>query len=137
MEIEFPIEFLVLGTPVSAQSPNATSRAAWKGRVLAAAQTVVTQPHFASQKRLAATLYYFPAGPRQLDVDNIVKLTLDALCPHIYLDDSQIERIVVQTFEPGNVFQFSNPSATLLEAITGAKPVLYVRISDAPFEDLT
>lgn len=137
MEIEFPIEFLVFGTPVSAQSPNPASRAAWKDRVLAAAQTVVPQPHFASQKRLAATLYYFPEGPRQGDVDNMVKLTLDALSPHIYLDDSQIERVVVQKFEPGNVFPFSNPSATLLDAITGVKPVLYVRISDAPFEDLT
>jgi hypothetical protein len=83
------------------------------------------------------TLYYFPEGPRQGDVDNIVKLALDALSPHIYLDDSQIERVVVQKFEPGNVFRFSNPSAMLLDAITGAKPVLYVRLSDQPFEDLT
>jgi len=137
MEIEFPIEFLVFGTPVSAQSQNPVSRAAWKGRVLAAAQAVVPQPHFASQKRLAATLYYFPEGPRPGDVDNIVKLTLDALWPHIYLDDSQLERVVVQKFEPGNVFRFSNPSVTLVDAITAAKPVLYVRLSDRPFEDLT
>jgi crossover junction endodeoxyribonuclease RusA len=137
MEIEFPIEFLVSGTPVSSQSQNSASRAAWKSRVLTAARSIVPQPNFASQKRLAATLYYFPDGPRQGDVDNIVKLVLDALCPNIYLDDSQIERVVVQKFEPGNVFQFSNPSATLLDAITGPKPVLYVRISDRPFEDLT
>jgi hypothetical protein len=137
MEIEFPIEFLVLGTPVSAQSRNPVSRDGWKARVLAAAESVVLQPHFASQKRLAVTLYYFPDGPHQVDVDNIVKLTLDALLPHIYLDDSQIERVVVQKFEPGNVFRFSDPSATLLDAVTGTKPVLYVRLSDRPFEDLT
>jgi crossover junction endodeoxyribonuclease RusA len=137
MEIEFPIEFLVFGTPVSAQSQNPVSRTAWKDRVLAAAEAVVPQPHFASQKRLSATLYYFPDGPGRGDVDNIVKLTLDALWPHIYLDDGQIERVVVQRFEPGNVFPFSNPSETLLEAITGTKPVLYVRVSDTPFEELT
>jgi crossover junction endodeoxyribonuclease RusA len=137
MEIEFPIEFLVLGTPVSAQSRNPVSRDGWKARVLAAAESVVLQPHFASQKRLAVTLYYFPDGPHQVDVDNIVKLTLDALLPHIYLDDSQIERVVVQKFDPGNVFRFSDPSATLLDAIVGTKPVLYVRLSDRPFEDLT
>jgi crossover junction endodeoxyribonuclease RusA len=137
MEIVFPIEFLVSGTPVSAQSKSPSSRGAWKDRVLAAAQAVVPQPHFASQKRLAATLYYFPGGPGQGDIDNIVKLTLDALSPHIYPNDSQIERVVVQKFEPGNVFPFSNPSATLLDAITAVKPVLYVRISDTPFEDLT
>ena len=137
MEIEFPIEFLVAGTPVSGQSQNPVSRAAWKERVLEAAQGVVPQPHFASQKRLAATLYYFPDGPAQGDIDNIVKLALDALCPHIYLDDSQIERVVVQKFEPGSVFPFSNPSAALVEAITGEKPVLYIRLSDRPFEELT
>jgi crossover junction endodeoxyribonuclease RusA len=137
MEIEFPIEFLVFGTPVSAQSQNPTSRAAWKDRVLTAAQQVVPQPHFASQSRLAATLYYFPNGPRPGDVDNMVKLVLDALCHHVYVDDAQIERVVVQKFEPGNIFPFSGPSARLLGAITGAKPVLYVRLSDAPFEELT
>jgi crossover junction endodeoxyribonuclease RusA len=137
MEIKFPIEFLVPGTPVSAQSRSPVSRDGWKARVLAAAQGVVPHPHIASQKRLAVTLFYFPEGPRQGDVDNIVKFTLDALWPDIYLDDSQIERVVVQKFERGNVFPFSNPSATLLDAMTGAKPVLYVRISDTPLEELT
>ena len=136
MEIEFPIEFLVLGTPVSAQSRSPVSRDGWKARVLAAAQGVVPQPHSPSQKRLAVTLFYFPEGPRQGDVDNIVKFTLDALWPDIYLDDRQIERVLVQKFEPGNVFRFSNPSEALVKAITGAKPVLYVRLSDNPFEDL-
>jgi crossover junction endodeoxyribonuclease RusA len=137
MEIEFPIEFLVLGTPVSAQSRSPVSRDGWKARVLAAAQGAVPDPHFPSRKRLAVTLFYFPEGPRQGDVDNIVKFTLDALGPDIYLDDSQIERVVVQKFEPGNVYPFSNPSAILRDAITGTKPVLYVRLSDRPFEELT
>lgn len=105
--------------------------------MLAAAQGVVPHPHVASQKRLAVTLYYFPEGVRQGDVDNIVKFTLDALCRDIYFDDSQIERVVVQKFEPGSISPFSNPSATSLDAITGPKPVLYVRISDRPFEELT
>lgn len=127
----------MLGTPVSAQSRSPVSRDGWKARVLAAAQGAVRQPHLPSQKRLAVTLFYFPEGSRQGDVDNIVKFTLDALWPDIYLDDSQIERVVVQKFEPGNVHPFSNPSATLRNAITGTKPVLYVRLSDRPFEELT
>jgi len=43
---------------------------------------------------------------------------------------------VVQKFEPGNVFSFSNPSTAVIDAITGPKPVLYVRVSDDPFEEL-
>jgi hypothetical protein len=72
----------------------------------------------------------------QGDVDNIVKLVLDALCEHIYVDDAQVDRIVVQRFEPGNVFGFVSPSPTLEETLERPASVLYVRLSDDPFEDL-
>ena len=136
MEITFPIEFLVRGTPVSFQSKNALARDGWKDRVKAASMDVIPQPHFASDQRMAVTLYYLPEGPMPGDVDNIVKLVLDALNAHIYLDDAQVERVVVQKFEPGNVFSFSNPSTAVVDAITGSKPVLYVRVSNDPFEEL-
>ncbi|WP_454645800.1 RusA family crossover junction endodeoxyribonuclease [Bradyrhizobium liaoningense] len=86
---------------------------------------------------MAVTLYYLPEGRMPGDIDNIVKLVLDALCAHIYLDDAQVERVVVQKFEPGNVFGFSNASMTIIDAITGPKPVLYVRVSNNPLEELT
>lgn len=82
------------------------------------------------------TLYYFPSAPMQGDVDNIVKLVLDALCGHMYVDDSQVDRIVVQRFQPGSLFSFASPSATLEEALERPDSVLYVRLSDDPFEDL-
>ena len=83
------------------------------------------------------TLYYLPNEPMQGDVDNIVKLVLDALSRLIYIDDAQIERVLVQKFEPGKVFDFKQPSGTLRRALDKAKPVLYVRISNDPFEELT
>ena len=86
---------------------------------------------------MAVTLFYFPDEAMQGDVDNIVKLVLDAMCRHIYMDDSQVERVLVQKFEPGNVFGFSSPSAVLEKALGRLEPVLYVRLSDDPFEDLT
>ncbi len=63
------------------------------------------------------TLFYFPAEPMTGDLDNIVKLVLDALVPHIYLDDEQVERILVQKFEPDNIFPFSAPSPMLQQAM--------------------
>jgi hypothetical protein len=136
MELNFPIEFLVLGTPVSHQAARADSKDEWKARVKEASNTAITHPHFASEGRISVTLYYFPDEPMEGDVDNIVKLVLDALSKHVYVDDYQVERVVVQKFEPGNVFQFADPSITVLHAISGAKPVLYIRVSDDPFEDL-
>lgn len=70
------------------------------------------------------------------DIDNIVKPILDALGSHIYRDDRQVHRVLVQKFEPGNIFPFGAPSPTLEEALLREKPILYIRLSDDPFEDL-
>jgi hypothetical protein len=136
LEIVFPIEFVVDGTPVSLGAPRAKTRNEWKERVKAASRTALPEGHWASKGRIAVTLFYFPAEPGGGDVDNIVKLVLDALCKHIYIDDSQVERVLVQKFEPGNIFRFSSPSSGLEMALRRTKPVLYVRLSNDPFEDL-
>jgi hypothetical protein len=136
VQIVFPLEFLVHGTPVSVQTKRKRSRREWKERVRAASMAVLPDGHFASEDRISVTLYYFPDEPMPGDVDNIVKYTLDALDKHIYLDDHQVERVVVQKFEPGSIFAFSAPSHTMIGALTGATPVLYIRISTDPFEDL-
>jgi crossover junction endodeoxyribonuclease RusA len=137
LEPDFPIEFLVEGTPVSSQAKRGKSRAEWKERVRSASRAVLPEGHFATSGRLAATLFYFPDAAMQGDIDNIVKPILDALGQHIYIDDAQVERVVVQKFEPGNVFLFRSPSAMLAEALGGRKPLLYVRVSNNPFEELS
>ena len=134
--IEFPIEFLVHGTPVSWQSKTSRSKDEWKEMVRSASSAVLPEHHFASDGRIAVTLYYLPDEPMQGDIDNVCKLVLDALSRHVFMDDRQVERLVIQKFEPGIVLPFSAPSDTLLDALTGVVPVLYVRISDDPFEDL-
>lgn len=136
MDVDFPLEFLVPGVPVSFQAARAASKARWKERVRTASTTALPEGHFATSERIAVTLFYFPADPMQGDVDNIAKLVLDALGSHVYFDDAQVERLVVQKFEPTNIFAFAEPSAVLEQALMGMKPVLYVRVSDDPFEDL-
>jgi hypothetical protein len=72
----------------------------------------------------------------QGDVDNIVKLILDGMDRHVFIDDRQIERVVVQKFEPERIFRFSEPTLPMIQAISGDKPILYVRVSNDPFEEL-
>jgi hypothetical protein len=136
IEIEFPLEFVVAGTAVSLQAKRRESLDEWKERIKAASRTVLPEGHFATDDPLAITLYYFPASEMQGDIDNIIKPILDALGRHIYLDDRQVQRVVIQKFEPGNVFSFTQPSPTLGSALEQPKPALYIRLSDDPFEDL-
>lgn len=134
---ELPIEFNVLGTPVSFQSENPKSKAEWKAKVLEAALNVIEPGSWTfMEERLAVTLYYFPQAPMPGDVDNIVKLTLDALIPNVYTDDWLIDRVLVQRFDPEVSFNFTDPSPKLIEAMAIDAPVLHVRIHEAPLEDL-
>jgi hypothetical protein len=137
VEPDFPLEFTVPGTPVSSQSGNARARAEWQERVRSASSAKLEPGFWSTLRPLAVTIYYFPADEMQGDVDNIVKLVLDAMGHHIYVDDRQIERVVVQKFEPEHVFPFGAPSEALTDAIVGPKPVLYVRVSDNPSEELS
>lgn len=136
LEPEFPFEFIVPGTPVSFQRNNPKAKQEWKDLVRASSSALLPEMHFATDQRLAITLYYYPEDRMTGDVDNIVKLTLDAMCNHIYLDDDQVERIVVQKFERDRVFAFSDPSEMLAACMLGEKPALYIRVSTDPHEEL-
>jgi crossover junction endodeoxyribonuclease RusA len=136
VEITFPVEFIVRGTPVSLQVKRSESRTAWKARIRQASARVLPEGHFSSDRSISVTLFYFPVAEMPGDVDNIVKPILDALSKHIYADDRQVERVWVQKFEPGKVFEFRGPSETLSEALAGEKPLLFVRLGDDPSEGL-
>lgn len=137
VEIDFPLEFIVRGTPVSQQVKRAASRTAWKERVKRASGAVLPEGHFTSDRPMAVTLFYFPGTEMPGDIDNIIKPVLDALCHHVYDDDRQVERVWVQKFEPGRMFQFDKPSKVLSNAVLGDKPLLFVRVTDDPTEGLS
>ena len=137
VEIQFPLEFVVDGTAVSLQAKRRESIDRWKSRIVEASRSVLPEGHFATEAPLAITLYYFPDEDMEGDLDNILKPILDALSRHIYMDDRQIERILVQKFEPQTVFEFSSPTTVLQDVLNRPKPVLYIRLSDDPFEEWT
>jgi Holliday junction resolvase RusA-like endonuclease len=129
VEIVFPVEFSVRAVPISQQA-SAASRTAWKDQVSAAARERLQEGFWATTKVVSVTIYYFVAAEMVGDVDNIVKPILDALCKLIYLDDHQVERVLVQKFEPDRVFSFTNPTPKLAEALEQEPPVVYIRIDD-------
>lgn len=130
VEIIFPLEFIVEGVPVSLGAANPASKEAWKGRVSAAARGALQEGFWATAEPVAVTIFYFPPSSMEGDVDNIVKLILDALRRLVYLDDHQVERVWVQKFEPTRSFVFSAPTPTLAEAMERARPIVYIRVDD-------
>jgi crossover junction endodeoxyribonuclease RusA len=137
VEIEFPLEFIVQGTPVSFQAKRPDTKKAWQRCVKDASTMVLPRGHLSTDAAMSVTIFFFPDAEMEGDLDNIIKPILDALCQHVYKDDRQVERVWVQKFEPGKVFPFRTPSNALADALQGEKPLLYVRLSDDPTEGLT
>ncbi|WP_246812684.1 RusA family crossover junction endodeoxyribonuclease [Rhizobium etli] len=107
----------------------------WKTKVAQAAAGALPQAAWSfDEARLAVTLFYFPQAAMTGDIDNIVKLTLDAMIPSVYLDDSLVDRVLVQRFGPEAGAAFSNPSDTLVEALGSEDPILYIRVDTVPEE---
>lgn len=135
MEPEFPVEFIVFGTPVSLQG-GPTSRDAWKARVKEASYQGLPEMHSWYEGSVAVTIYHFPPTEMAADVDNVIKPILDALGGHILKDDRQVVRVTIQKFEPGQPAEFTAPSDVLTTALTAGRPVTYIHISDTPFGDI-
>jgi crossover junction endodeoxyribonuclease RusA len=129
LEIESPVEFLVEGVPLSLQSSRASLRA-WKAAVRQAATGEREGSAWTLQGPIHVTIYYFPADRMLGDLDNIVKPILDAMSAAIYGDDGQVERLLVEKFEPERTFTVETRSATLASALERERPLLYVRVDD-------
>ena len=136
MEIEFPVEFLVEGTPMSLQAKERRSIERWKRQIIEASRVALPEAHFAAAVPLAITIFYFPADEMEGDLDNIVKPILDALEKHIYMNDRQIRRILVQIFEEEDPSDFGAEAPILKEILLNKpRPILYIRLSDDPYKD--
>jgi crossover junction endodeoxyribonuclease RusA len=131
LEIEFPLEFIVEGTARSLGASSA-SKDVWKSQIRNAARARLPEGGWATGEIVNVTIYYFPDAEMDGDIDNIVKPILDAMSGPIFIDDRQVERLVVQKCEPHRLEDglpaFSNPSVTLASAIQIAGPRVYLRV---------
>lgn len=128
LEPLLPFEFVVHGVARSLQNKGRRSLDDWKAIVQNGYSHQLVEGHWAFEGALAVTIFYFPVGVMQGDLDNIIKPVLDAMTGGLYLNDRQIERLLVRKFEPHRMLTFVNPTASLLSAAEAARPVLYVRL---------
>lgn len=124
-----PIEFVVWGTPKSAQSKGPRDR--WKAKVRRAAPA----PTELLRGPLRLRIDFFFDGVTQLDVDNIIKPIADALEEVIYDNDKTIVEVRARKFERSEA-QLLSPPAVLLQALDekDSEPFVLVRVDPAPRE---
>jgi crossover junction endodeoxyribonuclease RusA len=127
VEIEFPVEVMVPGVPLSLRA-SAASRESWKTRIQTAVKPELPEGHFAAEGPMRVTIYYFSEEAVGVDIDNIVKPILGSLCKFIYLDDKQVERLVVHKFELGRPFTFASSSPRLKATADAMGPRLYLQL---------
>ena len=128
----FPLEFWINATPRSSQT-SAKSKKNWQAIVRQASQERIRDTDelgWIDERPLAAAIFYFLPEPMQGDIDNIVKPILDALITVAYMNDRQIERVLVQRFEPRMNATFAAPSEQLAAALDAKPPVVYIRIDE-------
>jgi hypothetical protein len=132
LETPYPLEFFIAATPISLQG-SAASKHRWKAAVEAAARERIREKvelHFLDRRSIGLTIYYFASALMQGDIDNIVKPIMDALVGVAYMDDKDVERVVIQKFEPGVEWVFADPREKLAAALDTDPPVVYIRIDD-------
>lgn len=127
---ELPFEFVVYGTAVSHQAKRPKSRRQWRKKIRDAAEQALPEGHFALEEPVAVTIYFFPQAEMQADIDNCTKPILDALGALIYMDDKQVERIVVQKFEPERPLEIrEEPTESLATALAAEVPIVYIKVA--------
>ncbi len=126
------LEFTVNGPPVSQQTKDKASLAAWKSLIRAeAAKNWGTSVPLTS--KLKCTIINFHEGDKaSLDDDNMVKPIRDAMNNLVYEDDSQIRYSETIHLSIDAAHKLRRASAIILAAFTKGDAFLYVRIDDAP-----
>jgi len=130
-----PFEFLVKGNALSQQA-SGPSKEAWKAEMRRAAQAPPPEGYWLLTAPLAVTIFIFPNGKFQGDIDNRVKPIFDAMSKCVYRDDELVERLVVQKFELEHNPLLKDPSTRLATALAADEPLAYIRIGRDPREGL-
>jgi hypothetical protein len=125
------VEFIVDGTPVSAQTKNDKLKADYCQRIARAAlRAMADSPPFVEPVRLDVRVFY-SGGVRSPDNDNVTKLLQDVLESIVYINDAQIDDTVLMRRDVDEPFRLSGVSTLLACALTKSATFMYVRVTTA------
>jgi crossover junction endodeoxyribonuclease RusA len=127
---QLPVEFIVDGVPVSAQSANKTRRAQWTGDVAARASAAWSGAPVSMD--VAVVITYYGRGGWAMDLDNMSKPILDAMSGIVWVDDKQLVTLSANRRELGGAYVIEGISPVLALAFVLARPFLHVLVTDPP-----
>lgn len=131
-----PLEFVVIGKPISHQTKDRKRLQTWKEKVRQAAEVYwAKRTPLGDPLRVVITHYYdVPLGEESgvPDSDNIVKPVRDALNGVIYVDDYQITDFISRRRNLNDSFRVKGMSTALAEGFCKGEEFLHIKIESAP-----
>ena len=130
-----PFEFVVDGPPVSQQARRRERLRSWKAFVREEAERRWASGDLPTAKPVMFRVTYFYDSV-DIDVDNIVKPIQDALEGLVYFDDIQITDVLSRKRSLNSNFRVRSASNVLTEGLGRGDSFLYVRIEEAPNQEV-
>ena len=131
-----PIEFIVIGKPISHQTKDKKRLQAWKDKVRQAATHFWLNQQPLGEFLKVVITHYSDALPGDEtwvpDSDNIVKPVRDALNGIAYVDDYQITDFISRRRNLNASFRVRGMSLALAEGFCKGEEFLHIRIEAAP-----
>lgn len=129
--VVLPWDCVVPGVPASVQS-SARKQSDWRARVNSAAAARWPTGTAPLSRPVAVTVAFMHQG-QPIDVDNMLKYTLDGLKGVAYTDDSLVEQVVGIRHDLGQALRLDRLSPVLLTAVIDSLadggPFVYLQLS--------
>jgi Holliday junction resolvase RusA-like endonuclease len=122
------VEFVVLGPPISNQSPG-TNLDHWRAAVEAEARKQWHKAGLTGDLKVIIINFYLDSKP-SVDLDNMSKPILDVMQGIVYEDDRQIRQAEISHVRIDGPFVIVGVSKILVAALQAGHQFVYVRIED-------
>lgn len=132
--VSLPVDFVVLGVPVSHQTQNKRRLRGWRLKVEAQA-TATMSGATPTIDDVEVTIVYYHGSDDPPDVDNIIKPIQDALCGTVIQDDAQVQDVRSARRSLDGVFRVNGMSRALANGFVAGRDFIHVRISAAPAQE--
>ena len=121
-----PFECIVEGTPVSLQTRNRRRLRAWKQKVSAVAQELVSETTPLRVPVVFRVTYYYEG--ESPDVDNIIKPIQDALVGIVYQDDDQVQETSARKRDINGAYRIRGASPLIVQGLLNGLNFLHIKV---------